>query len=106
MKIPIKTITGAIQQMDLVKTRYFNGSTCLRLFATDADGDYGPYATVTINTMDKLPKNMVAIKSYSENEGILEALVASKVISEPVHYITSGFVKIPICRIISAEYMD
>lgn len=105
MKIPIKTLIGVVP-MELVKTHYYNGTTCLRLFCHDSDGDYSPYATATINLTEKLPKNMVAIKSYGENEGILEALVSSHIISAPVHYVASGFVKIPICKIVSEEYLD
>ncbi len=44
----------------------------------------------------------VAIKNYSENEGVLQALIAAKIISEPVRFIATGFVQIPVCKLINA----
>lgn len=39
----------------------------------------------------------IAIKNYSENEGILEDLVEADVVAEPVDEVHSGHVMIPIC---------
>jgi hypothetical protein len=52
--------------------KYKNGQTAIKLIDT-ADGF--PFATATICVEDYLLKeNEVAIKDYSENEGILQSL--------------------------------
>ena len=65
----------------------------------------GPYGMATINTEVVLPSHHVAIKNYSENEGMVDALLASGVISgEPALYIASGFATIPVYEL-SAEFI-
>jgi hypothetical protein len=49
-----------------------------------------------------LESNEVAIKNYSENQGVLEVLIAANIISEPVRFIASGFIEAPICKLINA----
>lgn len=58
------------------------------------DGELMTIATVNIRPLDS---NLVAIKNYSENEGIEEVLIKNGFInSEPIHYIESGYVNVPI----------
>lgn len=59
-------------------SRYAHGLTpCLSL--VDAEGM--PIATATINVPNlQLPADYVVIKNYSENEGILEALIAAEIV--------------------------
>jgi hypothetical protein len=54
--------------------------------------------SVTVN-LNGLDENEVAIKNYSENEGILDVLVAEGIVKSPHRYVNSGFVKIPICEL-------
>ena len=61
--------------------------------------DGSPVATATLN-IKGLRDNEVAIKNYSENEGILDVLVDAHVITEPIRYEQSGYVKIPVCLLI------
>lgn len=42
----------------------------------------------------------VVIKNYSENEGVLQALIDAKVVSEPVLVYTQGHVEFPICKLL------
>lgn len=42
----------------------------------------------------------IAIKDYSENTGVLRVLVDAGVVSEPVRWARSGFVEIPICKLL------
>jgi hypothetical protein len=42
----------------------------------------------------------VIIKNYSENEGILEVLIAAKVIGEPIRFASTGWTSSPVCKII------
>lgn len=56
----------------------------------------GPLATVTVN-VPGLQRHEIGIKTYSENAGMLEALLAADLIELPHRYLLSGFVSIPVC---------
>ena len=49
---------------------------------------------------EDLKTGEVAIKDWSENEGILDFLVQNKIVKEPHRFVESGYVKIPICELI------
>lgn len=68
--------------------------------------DKVPYATATVNVshLDGLEKDEVAIKNYSENAGMLGALMEAKIIHPPYRYIHSGYVAIPVCHL-TDEFM-
>ncbi|MFB2917191.1 hypothetical protein [Aerosakkonema funiforme] len=59
-------------------SRYNRGiSPCLRLVNTEGM----PVATATVNVPGlQLPPDFVIIKNYAENEGILPALIAAKIV--------------------------
>jgi hypothetical protein len=60
-----------------------------------------PWTTASVNLPNEFLKhNEVAIKSYSENEGVLEALQAAGIVGKPIYYANSGFVSIPICELL------
>ena len=60
-----------------------------------------PYATATIALSEMRDiEGYVAIKDYSENEGMLDFLIEHGIISQPVTHIESSFVKIPICKLL------
>lgn len=80
----------------VVKREYDNGRPALQLI--DAE-DGSPIARATVNLPDvELGPNQVIVKSYSENEGMLEALVAADV-ALPVRMIRTGFVEVPVCEL-------
>ena len=82
----------------LEKKTYPNNRIALQLI--DAE-DGSPVAMVTVNLPnEQLNDNEVLIKDYSENEGMYQALVDAKVISEAISYVQSGFVEIPKCKIL------
>ena len=57
--------------------------------------DEGPICHCTINTQCELPDDRIAVKDYSENEGMVERLKELDIITgDPVEYISSGFVDI------------
>lgn len=60
--------------------------------------DHCPYMSVTVN-IEGLDENEVAIKNYSENEGILDVLVDEGIVKPPHRHVKSGFVLIPICEL-------
>lgn len=73
---------------------YQNGRPAIELIDTE-DGQ--PIATATVNIPDyPLLDNEMFIKDYSENEGMLEALVKAEIVVDTGKRITQGFVTIPI----------
>ena len=60
--------------------------------------DHCPYMSVTVN-IEGLDENEIAIKNYSENEGILDVLVDEGIVKPPHRHVKSGFVLIPICEL-------
>ena len=74
---------------------YANGRIAIRLL--DAQ-DNEPVAVISVNLPDKaMNDNEVFIKNYSENEGILECMIHYGIVSEPIRFVQSGFVIIPLC---------
>jgi hypothetical protein len=70
---------------------YANGGTAIQLWQ-----DHEPYTMATVWVPD-LKEGEIAIKDYSENIGIYDALLNANLI-EPAHRIVfSGFVEIPVC---------
>lgn len=65
--------------------------------------DEGPVATATVNvTNEPLADDEVCIKDYSENEGMVAALVEAGVVEAPHREVATGFVKVPVCRLTEA----
>lgn len=62
----------------------------------------GVPSRLSVNLADELQMepDELAIKTYSENEGVLDALLDAGVIAFPHRFITSGHVAFPICRLI------
>ena len=58
------------------------------------------FCKASVNLPEALASDEVAIKNYSENEGILQELMRLNIISEPMRYIDIGYVTIPICKIL------
>lgn len=81
----------------LVKRAYSNGNVAIQ--AVDPD-DGETIAILSVNTGDKVDKDHVAIKDYSENEGALASLKEAGVIGEPEYFLSSGYVKIPVCKLL------
>jgi hypothetical protein len=70
---------------------YARGGTCIRLVDTS---DQGPVATAS-SWIPGLQPDEVAIKDYSENQGMLDTLVFAGIVNPP-HRMLDGF---PICRL-------
>lgn len=82
----------------LDKKKYGNGRTAIQFL--DAE-DGCPIVMATVNLPDAdIAEDEVAIKDYSENEGILQELMDQGVVSAPLRYKASGFVRVPICKIL------
>ena len=95
----MKTINHKGFELTAQFAKYRNGQVAIKL--TD-NSDGLPYATATVCVEDDLLKEgEVAIKDYSENEGILNSLIESDIIEPPHAFIQSSFTKIPICKLIT-----
>ncbi len=80
------------------KKKYINNRIAIQLIDTE---DGCPFCMATINMSDtKINSDEVAIKDYSENSGMLDVLVNAKIVSKPIRYIQSGFIEVPICKIL------
>lgn len=64
-----------------------------------ADGEPIAKATVNIAEID-VNDDEVVIKDYSENEGMLDALVSAGVIGKPVRWVNSGHAICPVCKLL------
>ena len=75
--------------------KYMHGGTVIILVDAD-DGSTVAVATVNI---DGLGPNEVAIKDYSENDGMYQTLIDAKVIKPMHREVTQGFVTLPVCML-------
>lgn len=79
--------------------KYTNNNTAITLYEKETKE---PFAVATVN-IPGLKEGEVAIKDYSENEGVLKMLFMAGYISEPLRIEEYGFVKIPICKLLKTE---
>lgn len=80
----------------LLDGKYHNGNLGLEIWSEE----HGPIAKVTTYVSMILGDDYIAVKNYSENEGMDEFLVSSGIVDkDPINYVASGFVDIPIYRL-------
>lgn len=84
-------------ELDLAKYRN-NDRTCITLIDVE-DGEVILFATTNVPEIP-LEDDEVIIKDYSENEGVLDALILAKVISSPIRYVQQGYITFPICKLL------
>jgi hypothetical protein len=89
-------ITFLNTEIELEFAKYQNDNIYIGAFEVET-GE--PFMDITTNVMN-LPEGQVAIKNYSENEGILDVLVEEKIVSKPINSLSSGFVNIPVCKLL------
>jgi hypothetical protein len=94
----MKTVIVNGTECILRKDTYVNGRVALLLYEKES-GE--PYTSLSVNLPDvKMAADEVAVKDWSENYGILDQMVEQGVVSKPLRYSWSGYVKIPICKIL------
>lgn len=76
---------------------YEDGNMAIELLTYRTLESNGIIATTNLGM--KMPDNFVLIKDYSENEGMLKALVDAGIIKDIVGYEHSGFVTIPVAML-------
>jgi hypothetical protein len=77
-------------------TAYQNGRTAIVLY--DASGEEWTTATVNLPGAELAPDE-VLVKDYSENVGMLQALVEAGIVEPTGRTVRSGFVEIPVARL-------
>lgn len=72
-----------------------------RLAITLTDEEGYPCNRVTVNLPDvSLEDGEIIIKDYSENEGILDCFIENKIVSKPLRHVNSGFVRLPVVKLL------
>lgn len=81
----------------IFKDKYLTGGVALELICPDGE----PMTTATVNMpCCGLNDGEICIKNYSENEGLLEILEAANIVKATGRKIPSGFVEIPVCKLL------
>lgn len=83
-----KTVKFMGEELTPVIGEYVNGQTSIQLI----DEDGMPFMTASVAHDVNIADDCVIIKNYSENEGILEALIEAGIIEKPFCEIPTGFV--------------
>ena len=93
---------------EVMVEKYCGGGTALELAAWDdhetPSGDQvykgEPIATATVRIpCCGLESDEVLIKDYSENEGMLNALIQAGYVTPTGRLVESGFVRLPVCKL-------
>ena len=82
---------------------YTNGQNAIELYYVK-DGDRYAVASVAIEI--PLSNDEVAIKNYSENEGLLEMLIKAGIIATPHRFYKSAWVTIQICILLKKSHTE
>lgn len=90
----MKTILYRGETLILEKTEYCAGGVALTLY----DEEGLPFTAITV-WVPGLKSGEVAIKDYSENEGMLATMINHGIVHPPHRYAASGYVTIPVCKL-------
>lgn len=82
-----------------VSIRVITSITPNRIQLNDAfDGTPYAMATSNIPALSSL-EGYVAVKNYSENEGMLEFLLENGIVDKPITFVEENYVSFPICKL-------
>lgn len=82
-----------VPEGEVITTHFPSGRVCL----------VSSGANLTLNLPqynDDYSNEYVFVKDYSENEGVLQSLVDSDIVSGPVAFVRSCYVDIPVCKLL------
>jgi len=83
---------------NVTKQKYAVGNRFAIMLTDSTDGE--PIAIATVNIPGEyMTENEAAIKDYSENDGMLEALMNAGIVKKVNRYVSFGYAIIPICEI-------
>lgn len=80
----------------LVRGFYGNGNKAVEFIDMN---DNSPVLIATVNLGTVNPPDMITIKDYSENAGVLKFLKEIGFVGEVDHYEQAGFAEVPVCRL-------
>lgn len=87
-----KTHYGEYPDCEFVTGYYPNGNLALQVVSENE----GPIVTCTVNPGQVVTHDAVAIKNYSENEGMVDILTEMGIIGRELYRIQSEWVEIPV----------
>ena len=91
-----KTVVNFLgEELTPVLNRYVNGQTAIQLL----DRDGAPFMMASVAHDVNIDNDCVIIKNYSENEGIMEALIEAGIIEKPFCEIPTGFVTLYVAEL-------
>ena len=94
-----KTVKFMGEELTPIISQYVNGQNAIRL----VDQDSHPFMTASVAHDVNIPDDCVIIKNYSENEGIMEALIEAGIIENPFCEIPTGFVTLYVAVLITDD---
>lgn len=89
-------LNGENYNVTLERGQYRNNNALVLELVETETGE--PFMTCTVNTPE-ISGGEVAIKNYSENEGVLDFLIKEGIIEPPHRFISSGFISLPVCKV-------
>lgn len=90
-----KTKYGEYPNCEFVTGYYPNGNLALQV----AIKDEGSLCTCTVNPGQVVTHDAIAVKDYSENEGMVETLTTMGIIGKELYRIPRGRVGIPVHKL-------
>lgn len=82
--------------IDIKMSKYKNGQN--RMDFIDSEDGF-PVLVASVAVEQNLEQDEIAIKNYSENEGVLDFLINEGIVTSFCRNISSGFVKIPVYKL-------
>lgn len=82
-----------------------NDNTACRLLSKIPDSDeYEVYATLSVNTDERLPEGTFVFKTYSENAGLYEEMLRLQLVKHTGRFVPVGYAGAqPIVELVSNE---
>lgn len=94
----MKTVKFKDWECDVNFAQYGNGRTAIQLKDVE---DHSLIATASVNLPDEpLKDDEIAIRDSEENFGMQLALFDAGIVSTPLRWVHSGWIKIPICKLL------
>jgi len=100
----MKTYKFKGDKIYIKKEEYQNGRTALQLYDAETGEDY---LTATVNVPEQPLKNgEICIKTWSENEGVLEFLIKEGIVSESKYYfpVGAGFAMVHVVTLLVSDF--
>lgn len=89
------------QKLKVEYGKYHDGRTAISLICDGGEDNGQPYMVASLNLPEaRIKENQVVIKSYAENEGILEVLEEEGIVERTDYFVIIGHTRNFICNIL------